>query len=73
MQTLDRDEVSATIDARPDVVYAIDSDVSWTPEFSRRSCTAHGSTGLPDRRSGHGSRRPTGSTRTARSRTTLPS
>lgn len=34
MQTLDRDEVSAYIDAAPDDVYALVSDVTRTPEFS---------------------------------------
>ncbi len=34
MQTLDHDELSVTVDARPDVVYALISDVTRTPEFS---------------------------------------
>jgi hypothetical protein len=34
MQSLDRDQVTAHIDAPPDVVYALISDVTRTPEFS---------------------------------------
>ncbi len=34
MQTLDRDNVSAYVDARPDEVYALVADVTRTPEFS---------------------------------------
>jgi hypothetical protein len=34
VQTLDRDEISIRIDARPDHVYALVSDVRRTPEFS---------------------------------------
>lgn len=34
MQTLDRDEVSVHVDARPDQVYALVADVTRTPEFS---------------------------------------
>ena len=41
MQTLDHDSVSIHIDASPDDVYAIVSDVTRTPEFSPEilSCT----------------------------------
>ena len=41
MQTLDHDSVSIHIDATPDDVYAIVSDVTRTPEFSPEilSCT----------------------------------
>ena len=41
MQTLDRDSVSIHIDATPDDVYAIVSDVTRTPELSPEilSCT----------------------------------
>jgi hypothetical protein len=34
MQTLDHDQVTAHIDAPPDVVYALIADVTRTPEFS---------------------------------------
>src|SRR5215218_5595744 len=34
MQTLDRDEVSAVLAARPEDVYALVADVTRTPEFS---------------------------------------
>jgi len=34
MQTLDRDEVSIHVDARPQDVYALVSDVTRTPEYS---------------------------------------
>jgi len=34
MQTLDRDEVSAVVAARPEDVYALVADVTRTPEFS---------------------------------------
>jgi Polyketide cyclase / dehydrase and lipid transport len=34
MQTLDRDEVSATVAAAPEVVYALVADVTRMPEFS---------------------------------------
>lgn len=34
MQSLDRDQVSVYIDAPPDVVYSLVSDVARTPEFS---------------------------------------
>ncbi|MDQ4039494.1 MAG: SRPBCC family protein [Actinomycetota bacterium] len=34
MQTLDHDEVTLSINASPDVVYALVSDVTRTPEFS---------------------------------------
>ena len=34
MQTMDRDEVSATIAAPPERVYALVADVTRTPEFS---------------------------------------
>ena len=34
MQTLDRDEVSTVVAARPDDVYALVADVTRTPEFS---------------------------------------
>ena len=34
MQTLDRDEVSAVLPARPEDVFALVSDVTRTPEFS---------------------------------------
>src|SRR5262245_37219471 len=41
MQTLDHDSVSVHIDASPEAVYAIVSDVTRTPEFSPEivSCT----------------------------------
>ena len=41
MQTLDRDEVSTTVAAPPDEVYALVADVTRTPEFSPDvvSCT----------------------------------
>jgi len=34
MQTLDRDEVSAYVEATPEAVYALVADVTRTPEFS---------------------------------------
>ena len=48
MQTLDRDEVTLTIDAPRDAVYALVADVTRTPEFSpeiRRCTWLDGATG----------------------------
>lgn len=73
MQTLDRDEATVTINARPDVVYALSPMSPGPPISVRRFWSAHGWTEPPGQLWARDSRPGTGPIPNARHGPTHPS